>query len=90
MLKPQVETLTYHRGLLAQKIQYSPDSHALCISFTHDSAPTRRRRKAGVGSYLPFIPAPAASLIALSYTPNCFEVARNTCVSSGWAGYGCA
>jgi hypothetical protein len=54
---------TYFRqGLFGQKIQYYPDSLLLCNSFTHNSAPTRRRRKAGVGSYLPFIPAPAASL----------------------------
>ena len=76
MLKPQIETPNLSPRLLGQKIQYSPDSHALCISFTHNSAPTRRRRKAGVGSYLPFIPAPAASLIATLYPPKSVELRR--------------
>src|SRR5579864_8563283 len=36
-----------------RKIQYYPDSATFFSSFTYSSAPTRRRRKAGVGRTSP-------------------------------------
>jgi len=55
-----------------QKIQYLPDSATFFRSFTYSSAPTRRRRKAGVGRTSPLSGAchlpnvPSACVIQLS------------------------
>jgi hypothetical protein len=55
-----------------QKIQYLPDSATFFRSFTYSSAPTRRRRKAGVGRTSPLSGAchlpnvPSAYVIQLS------------------------
>jgi hypothetical protein len=55
------------KSILYQKIQYLPDSLALYRTFTHTSAPTRRRRKAGVGCTSPLSGACRLPRVALQF-----------------------
>ena len=77
-----------------KKIQYLPDGAAFADSFTYDSAPTRRRRKAGPGCTSPLSGAcrlptagnpPNFSLnVRLVYVRSLREVLKSTNPNGGF------